>query len=384
MSQNPSILAVDVSGVAHNVWHTIDASTPSLEKKTFRTQLFRAIYQAVLETSPDTIFFMMDSASGYWRHEVYKKFYWNKVSVALDESGTLWMTHDLATYAIEQVGMGIFAKNEKKQDEIPSLQWTTLEAAETAPEFQSYLTQITDHYPKYKGGRNKSKWAQTTSRAEWIEYLKEVTEEIAQALGGAVVQVDKAEADDLMASLAVNKGADRLLYIMAEDSDMDQLQCYPFTMRYRISTKEFVVVEDPTYGVRLKTLTGDKSDNIKSIKRLVPRKPTKKDPRTMIWKSTGVDGASEILAAGNVVSRAKEEGWLEQLEFNSTMIYLGSAPAELKGKIMESMRAALKSIRKSGSIYNFGIPADEIKLMRSVAVVKKVKFSDSGTVEDGK
>lgn len=377
-------LAIDISGIAHQVWHTISPTSPSLERATFRTLLFQDIYQGILETSPDNVLFVLDSRSGYWRHDVYRDEYMSRVSVAIDEAGVLHMSHDLTEYKITQVGIGIFTKLEVKKDEKDDeLPWVTLEAAVANEEFAPYLSQIRDNFPKYKGGRNKSKWSQATPKSEWVGYLNEVIREIAPVFNAAVVQVDKAEADDIMHCLAKNKGDDNTIIIMAEDGDMDQLQSYPNVKRLRLSTKELIEVEDPEYAIRVKVLHGDSGDNVKSVKRRCPRKPTKKDPSAWIMKPTGIVAAHEILSSGSVVQRATEEGWLRDLEFNTKMIYLGCAPQELQDAIYEECKTALRNRTRSGSIHSFGVPEDQLSMMRASATIKRMQFSSYGAAEEG-
>lgn len=376
-------LAIDISGIAHQTWHTIEPSSPSLEKATFRTQFFREIYQAVIEASPDRVIFVMDAREGYWRHDIYRQYYLDKIDIAKDESGMLWMSHDQNIYAIEQTGAGIFTKQKKKNGEAPeNLMWVNLKEADLT-EFQDVMTQIRDNYPKYKGGRNKAKWAQVTSKSEWIEEVNNLTREIALALGAAVIQVPKAEADDIMHTLAKSKGDKHSLVIMSEDSDMDQLQSYPNVIRYKPSCKEFVQVEDPLYGIRMKVILGDAGDNVKSVKRWVSRKPTKKDPRTGMIKPIGVTGAEELLASGKLRATAIAEGWIDNLEFNTKMIYLPASPVELQATILDVAQEAVTNVPKSGRIDSFGIPLSELKIMRATATIRKVQFSATGTAEEG-
>jgi hypothetical protein len=130
-------------------------------------------------------------------------------------------------------------------------------------------------------------------------------------------------------------------------------------------------------------LTGDAGDNIKSIKRKVPRKPTKADPREETTAPIGTKAAEEILANGSVEKTAEEQGWMDELEFNATMIYLASTPVELQAEIKKAVSDALSNLKRIGRIDSFGISMDDLKLMRNKAIMKTVKFSGAGTAETG-
>jgi hypothetical protein len=308
--------------------------------------------------------------------------------VSVDDTGLLWMRHDDKAYCIEMIGVGVFAKVEK--DEYPqALAWYTLGEAcdmvEAHTGFEDEWELIVEHMPKYKGGRNKSKWAATTTKSEWHDLVDKVTREIAETVGAAVVQVEKAEADDIMSEICRTKLDECTVCIVSMDGDMAQLQKYPGVIQYNNIKKEFVQVEDPKYGLLVKVLGGDSKDNVKSCKRPTPRKPTKKDPRETIIKPIGVKSAEELLLDGSasVYQLATDEGWVDQLEFNSRMIGLDNTPKELRKTIRKALADGLSYVKRVGRLDSFGIPMEDIRAMRAVASVKKVKFMGSGTAEDG-
>ena len=361
------ILTIDVSTIAHEVYAVIETSTPTYEAKVFTTQYFRALYQATLEANADHIIFAMDSPP-YWRHEAYRKWYEDKVFFA-EKNGFLYCQHDGNTYQISQAAPGAYFKKKLKNADIPQeITWNPyLQEKENALGNEEYLSALRAGFPKYKGDRNKT-WDHSTPKDEWHMLRNDLTRRIAKAFGARCIEAKNAEADDIIAWIANNKAPEDALTIVSVDTDLDQLQENQNTVRYDPVKQLFILVEEPTYAVRIKILKGDTSDKIPSLK--IPITDAKGITKI---RPVGIKKAQELLEEGNIWEKAVEEKWDGQLEFNTQMIRLTASPSYIRERIQDAWNMSKEE--KEGRIDQFGVGLEEIQKMKSCAGIKKIKFS---------
>ena len=219
-------------------------------------------------------------------------------------------------------------------------------------------------------------WEYTTTKKEWNEKRAEITRDVADAVKAICVQVKLAEADDICAHMAQVAPDYFQIVIASVDGDLDQLQVKENVVRYNIHTREFVEAEDHAYKLKVKIISGDNGDNIKSCK--VPVTNAKGETKL---KGAGPTLAEELLRKNpgkKLVALAKKEGWLPQLMFNSTMINLNKIPEFVRKAIRAEINKETKIARaikpKKDAIYKFGNNRKDIDNMRAEAHMKHIKF----------
>jgi len=128
-------------------------------------------------------------------------------------------------------------------------------------------------FPYYKGTRKRDREKSSLDWHEIFEVLNKIRDEIREYLPYKVVEVDGAEADDIIATLVKEQGhtnirlqnnmqpAQRVL-ILSGDKDFQQLQKFKFVEQYNPIQKKFVHCEDPKAYMLEHILKGDRSDGI--------------------------------------------------------------------------------------------------------------------------
>jgi hypothetical protein len=129
-----------------------------------------------------------------------------------------------------------------------------------------------DLFPYYKAAR---KTQRQKSELDWnaiFDILNRVRDELKEYFPYRVIQVNKAEADDIIASLVNNFGSildngdkqSRIL-ILSGDKDFVQLQKWSNVDQYNPVLKKFVKHSDPQKYVLEHTIKGDRSDGVPNI-----------------------------------------------------------------------------------------------------------------------
>lgn len=128
-------------------------------------------------------------------------------------------------------------------------------------------------FPYYKGTRKKDR---AESKFDWnaiFELLNKIRDEIRDHLPYKVIEVDGAEADDVIATLVKEQGMTNIrlqnnmqppqkVLILSGDKDFIQLQKYRFVNQYNPIQKKFVNGIDPQQYIAEHVMKGDRSDGI--------------------------------------------------------------------------------------------------------------------------
>jgi len=119
-----------------------------------------------------------------------------------------------------------------------------------------------DVFPFYKSNRRKSRDA---SEFDWnliFECLNKIRDELKVYFPYRVLEVEGAEADDIIAVLAARYSASEDVLILSSDKDFVQLQKYKNVTQYSPILKRFIRTEDPHMFVKEHIIKGDRGDGI--------------------------------------------------------------------------------------------------------------------------
>lgn len=133
-----------------------------------------------------------------------------------------------------------------------------------------------EFFPYYKGTRKKDR---EKSKHNWnniFDVLNKLKEEFRVYLPYKVVEVDGAEADDIIAVLVKDQGLKNIrlqnnmqpaqkVLILSGDKDFIQLQRFKFVTQYNPALKKYVNGVDPFLYISEHVLKGDRSDGIPNI-----------------------------------------------------------------------------------------------------------------------
>ena len=119
-----------------------------------------------------------------------------------------------------------------------------------------------DFFPFYKSQRKHDREA---SGLDWnmiFETLNKIRDELKQNFPYKVLDVDGAEADDVIAVLAARLSAHGGVLILSSDKDFGQLQKYPNVTQYSPILKRFIKIDNPKSFIREHIIKGDRGDGI--------------------------------------------------------------------------------------------------------------------------
>lgn len=188
------------------------------------------------------------------------------------------------------------------------------------------------YFPFYKANRKKDRDA---SGLDWkliFDVLAKIRGELKEFFPYKVIEVDGAEADDVIGTLAAYTTEDTL--ILSSDKDFMQLQKYPHIAQYSPVQKKFIRTDSPAMFLREHILRGDPGDGI---------------PNFLSGDNTLATGIRQ-----KSISSEKLQNWLnmtpDQICSNETMAYgfsrnetlvnLDKIPADIQAKIMAEYNVA--------------------------------------------
>ena len=122
-----------------------------------------------------------------------------------------------------------------------------------------------DVFPHYKAHRKK---ARESSGHDWgsiFDVLNKIRDEIKQHSPYKVLDVDTAEADDVIGTLAMKYSASEKIMILSSDKDFAQLQKYHNVEQYSPILKRAIKEPFPTVQLKQLIIRGDKGDGIPNI-----------------------------------------------------------------------------------------------------------------------
>lgn len=117
-------------------------------------------------------------------------------------------------------------------------------------------------FPFYKAHRKKDR---EKSEFDWhliFETLNKIRDELKENFPYRVLEVDGAEADDIIAVLTARMSPNEDILILSSDKDFVQLQKYPNVSQYSPILKRFVKTENPAEYIKEHIIRGDKGDGI--------------------------------------------------------------------------------------------------------------------------
>jgi 5'-3' exonuclease len=120
-------------------------------------------------------------------------------------------------------------------------------------------------FPHYKASRKK---ARESSGHDWnsiFDCLNTIKEELKQNSPYKVIEVHTCEADDIIATLVMNRSANEKIMILSSDKDFAQLQKFPNVEQYSPILKKFIKEPLPSAQLKQLIIRGDKGDGIPNI-----------------------------------------------------------------------------------------------------------------------
>jgi 5'-3' exonuclease len=127
-----------------------------------------------------------------------------------------------------------------------------------------------DIFPYYKANRKKSRSESDIDWNELFTVVHKIRDEIDESFPYKVVNVDRVEADDIIATIVhdngttLNTGGEKFL-ILSGDKDYIQLHCYANVGQYDPVRKRWIRNDDPDKYLKEHILKGDAGDGVPNV-----------------------------------------------------------------------------------------------------------------------
>ena len=215
-----------------------------------------------------------------------------------------------------------------------------------------------EYFPFYKAGRKKTR---DKSDLDWhmiFEILAKLKMELRENFPYKVIDVEGAEADDIIGTLVPRQSTNEKVLILSSDGDFLQLQKYRNVKQYNPSQKKYVKSDNPILELKEKIIRGDKGDGIPNI-----FSPSDCFVRDLRQKPITQKTLEKYL--NEDVEKYSET---DKVNFhrNKTLIDLSEIPPEIKQKIINSYDETVPA--KRNKLLNYFI---EHKLKNLMEVIEE-------------
>jgi hypothetical protein len=186
-----------------------------------------------------------------------------------------------------------------------------------------------EFFPFYKAGRKKTR---EKSDLDWhliFDILAKLKQELRETFPYKVIDVEGAEADDIIGTLVPIYARDQKILILSSDGDFLQLQQYgPNVKQYNPSLKKYVKSENPLIELKEKIIRGDKGDGI----------PNMFSPSDCFVRDLRQKPITKNVLEKYLNESVEEYSDTDKANFsrNSTLIDLTKIPEEIKQKIINT------------------------------------------------
>lgn len=202
-----------------------------------------------------------------------------------------------------------------------------------------------EYFPYYKARRKEDR---AKSGFDWLlifNSLNKVKEELAGIVPYRIIEVEGAEADDVIAVLAKKFQATEEVLILSTDKDFLQLQKYPNIAQYSPRHKRFLQCDDPKAFLKEHIIKGDFDDgvpNFLSSDSCIVNKERQKSINTkklLVWVTQEPD---EICI---------NETQLRNYKRNQTLVDLDYIPARIVNGIHDAFENTKPGSRNALMMY---------------------------------
>ena len=218
-----------------------------------------------------------------------------------------------------------------------------------------------DFFPFYKASRKKNR---EKSNLDWhliFDMLSKFKNELKENFPYKVIDVEGAEADDIIGTLVPRHIAHENIVIISSDGDFLQLQKYntgKYTVKqYNPAQKKFIKSEEPIIELKQKIIQGDKGDGIPNI-----FSPSDCFVRELRQKPITKGSLSKLLSE-DIVNTGNEyvkSGFLR----NQTLIDLSFIPKEIKEEIINNYEETKPAPRNK--LFNYFVEKKLMNLMDNI------------------
>ena len=185
-----------------------------------------------------------------------------------------------------------------------------------------------DVFAFYKANRKTNRQKDDIDWSGIFEVINSLTDDLVNHFPYSVIQVDQAEADDIIGTLVKNHYREGKIMIVSSDKDFLQLQKYYNVYQYSPLQKKNLEINEPHQYIKEHIMKGDRGDGIPNFlsddDTFVTDKRSKKILKTKLeaWKT---------LDPTEFCDEKMYRGWKR----NEQLVDLAHTPADIKQKIVD-------------------------------------------------
>mgnify|MGYP006259187955 FL=1 len=185
-----------------------------------------------------------------------------------------------------------------------------------------------DVFPFYKANRKTNRQNDDIDWSGIFEVINSLTDDLVNHFPYSVIQVDQAEADDIIGTLVKNYYRQGKIMIVSSDKDFLQLQKYYNVSQYSPIQKKNLQIQNPNEYIKEHIMKGDRGDGIPNFlsddDTFVTDKRSKKILKTKLeaWKN---------LDPTEFCNEKMMRGWKR----NQQLVDLSHTPQDIKQKIVD-------------------------------------------------
>jgi hypothetical protein len=217
-----------------------------------------------------------------------------------------------------------------------------------------------EYFPPYKGNRKADR---EKSNIDWpvlFDTLNQIKTELKEFFPYRVIQVDGAEADDVIGTIVMKYGtllnSDAKILILSGDKDFVQLQQYGNVRQYDPVRKKEMETTDPEKFLKHLVLAGDRGDGVPNV--LSPDNCLIEGQRQKPLRETKID---ELLQADfDSLPEEIRRNWKR----NMTLIDLSQIPDHIQTSIVQEYDAQKGKSREK--LFNYFIQHKMKMLMEHI------------------
>jgi 5'-3' exonuclease len=203
-------------------------------------------------------------------------------------------------------------------------------------------------FPHYKASRKKNRDASGHDWNSIFDCLHKIKEELKEHSPYKVIDVDGAEADDVIASLVLKYSPHGKIMILSSDKDFAQLQKYPNVEQFSPILKRYIKEPLPSVQLKQMIIRGDKGDGVPNIL-------TKDDVFVVGGRQKPITEAKIINWLNQDPTEFCNEEMLRNYSRNESLIDLTKIPQQIVSEILdkyETTQAKSKSVFMNYMIAN--------------------------------
>ena len=185
-----------------------------------------------------------------------------------------------------------------------------------------------DVFPFYKANRKTNRQKDDIDWSGIFEVINSLTDDLVNHFPYSVIQVDQAEADDIIGTLVKNYYRQGKIMIVSSDKDFLQLQKYYNVSQYSPIQKKNLQITDPCKYIKEHIMKGDRGDGIPNFlsddDTFVTDKRSKKILKTKLEAWINLDPTE-------FCNEKMMRGWKR----NQQLVDLSHTPQDIKQKIVD-------------------------------------------------